>query len=53
MTLFLVFLFGGAVMMVIDARAAETATRIPEAGSEYIYAYRICGYGIAFMVRPS
>jgi basic amino acid/polyamine antiporter, APA family len=44
------FLCGGAVMMVIGACYAELTTRIPEAGSEFIYAHRIYGSGVAFVV---
>jgi APA family basic amino acid/polyamine antiporter len=44
------FLCGGLLMMVIGACYAELTTRIPEAGSEFIYAHRIYGRGVAFVV---
>ena len=44
------FLCGGVVMMVIGACYAELTTHIPEAGSEFIYAHRIYGRGVAFVV---
>lgn len=44
------FLCGGVVMMAIGACYAELTARLPEAGSEFIYAHRIYGRGLAFVV---
>jgi amino acid transporter len=46
----LAFVCGGAVMMVIGACYAELATRMPEVGSEFIYAHRVYGRRLAFVV---
>lgn len=44
------FLCGGVVVMAIGACYAELTARLPEAGSEFIYAHRIYGRGLAFTV---
>jgi amino acid transporter len=44
------FVAGGAVMMIVGYCYAELIRRVPEAGSEFIYAYRIFGRGAGFVV---
>jgi amino acid transporter len=44
------FLAGGVVMMVIGYCYAELIGRLPEAGSEFIYAYRVFGPATGFVV---
>ena len=44
------FVCGGFVMMAIGSCYAELTARLPEAGSEFIYAHRIYGRGLAFVV---
>ncbi|MDR3512459.1 MAG: APC family permease [Caulobacteraceae bacterium] len=44
------FAAGGLVMMVIGYCYAELVGRIPEAGSEFIYAYRVFGPAVGFIV---
>jgi amino acid transporter len=44
------FMAGGAVMMIVGYSYAELIRRVPEAGSEFIYAYRIFGRGAGFLV---
>jgi basic amino acid/polyamine antiporter, APA family len=44
------FVLGTAVMLTIGSCYAELSTRIPEAGSEFIYAHRLYGPGVSFVV---
>jgi APA family basic amino acid/polyamine antiporter len=44
------FAAGGVAMMLIGAAYAELAARMPEAGSEFIYAHRVYGRALAFAV---
>ena len=44
------FAAGGLVMMVIGYCYADLVGRIPEAGSEFIYAYRVFGPAVGFIV---
>jgi len=44
------FVAGGIVMMVIGYCYAELIKRLPEAGSEFIYAYRVFGPATGFVV---
>ncbi len=44
------FLLGAAVVMMIGACYAELTALLPEAGSEFIYAHRVYGRGVAFTV---
>jgi basic amino acid/polyamine antiporter, APA family len=44
------FLAGGLVVMLVGACYAELAGYLPEAGSEFIYARRVYGPGLAFTV---
>ncbi|HVW71311.1 MAG TPA: APC family permease [Steroidobacteraceae bacterium] len=44
------FLAGGVVVMIVGACYAELTGYIPEAGSEFVYAHRIYGRGLAFVV---
>jgi amino acid transporter len=44
------FLCGGLVMMAIGGCYAELTARLPEAGSEFIYAHRVYGRPMAFVV---
>lgn len=44
------FLAGGVVIMIVGACYAELTAYIPEAGSEFVYAHRIYGRGLAFVV---
>jgi len=44
------FLCGGLVMMAIGSCYAELTAHLPEAGSEFIYAHRVYGRALAFVV---
>ncbi len=44
------FLAGGLVVMLVGACYAELAGYLPEAGSEFVYARRVYGRGLAFTV---
>ena len=44
------FAAGGAVMMIVGYCYADLTRRMPEAGSEFIYAYRIFGRNAGFVV---
>jgi basic amino acid/polyamine antiporter, APA family len=44
------FLAGGVVIVLVGACYAELAARLPEAGSEFVYARRVYGRGLAFSV---
>ena len=44
------FLCGGVVVVAVGACYAELTARLPEAGSEFIYAHRVYGRGAAFTV---
>jgi APA family basic amino acid/polyamine antiporter len=44
------FLGGTVIMMAIGMCYAELTARLPEAGSEFIYAHRVYGRGLAFTV---
>jgi len=44
------FLAGGIVIVLVGACYAELAARLPEAGSEFVYARRLYGRGLAFTV---
>lgn len=44
------FLCGALVVMTVGACYAELTARLPEAGSEFIYAHRVYGRGLAFTV---
>lgn len=44
------FLFGGLLMSLIAAVYAELTARMPEAGGEFLYAYRLFGPRIGFFV---
>jgi len=44
------FAAGALVMMAVGACYAELTSRIPEAGSEFVYAHRVFGPGPAFAV---
>jgi amino acid transporter len=44
------FLSGGAMMMVIGCCYTELITQLPEAGTEFIYGYRVFGRLIGFAV---
>ena len=44
------FLCGGVVVMAIGVCYAELTARLPEAGSEFIYAHRVYGRNLAFTV---
>ncbi|MEA3177488.1 MAG: hypothetical protein QOI59_1011 [Gammaproteobacteria bacterium] len=44
------FLAGGVVVVLVGACYAELAGYLPEAGSEFIYARRVYGQGLAFTV---
>jgi APA family basic amino acid/polyamine antiporter len=44
------FLAGGVVVVLVGACYAELAAYLPEAGSEFIYARRVYGRGLAFTV---
>ncbi|MBS0612098.1 MAG: APC family permease [Proteobacteria bacterium] len=44
------FLSGALIVMTIGACYAELASHLPEAGSEFIYAHRVYGRGLAFTV---
>ena len=44
------FLAGGLIVMLVGACYAELAGYLPEAGSEFVYARRVYGRGLAFTV---
>lgn len=44
------FLAGGAVMTLVSALYAELCSRMPEAGGEFIFAYRLFGERTGFIV---
>jgi amino acid transporter len=44
------FVSGALIVMTIGACYAELTTLLPEAGSEFIYAHRVYGRGVAFTV---
>ena len=44
------FLAGGVVIVLVGACYAELAAYLPEAGSEFVYARRVYGRGLAFTV---
>ena len=44
------FLCGAVIVMTIGACYAELTALLPEAGSEFIYAHRVYGRGVAFTV---
>ena len=44
------FAAGALIVMTIGACYAELTSRLPEAGSEFIYAHRVYGRGLAFTV---
>jgi APA family basic amino acid/polyamine antiporter len=44
------FLLGGAVIVIVGSCYAELSARIPEAGSEFVYARRVFGSRVAFIV---
>lgn len=44
------FISGGVMMMIIGRCYAELLGRLPEAGSEFIYAYRVFGRAAGFFV---
>jgi APA family basic amino acid/polyamine antiporter len=46
----LAFLAGGALMTLVAAVYAELSARMPEAGGEFIYAYRVFGPRLGFIV---
>lgn len=44
------FVAGGALMCLIAAIYAELCTRMPEAGAEFVFAYRLFGERVGFLV---